>query len=892
MSAVIARWFSGDGFMPHGMCYLWRSDVLTLHVVSDGLITLSYFSIPFTLIYFVRKRRDLEFHWMFLCFAVFIVACGATHLMEIWVIWHPAYWLSGAIKAVTALASVPTAVLLVRLIPNALQLPSPSALRVANVELEHEIAERQRAVAEVQRINEELEARVRERTLELEESNHSLRQEVRERQRAEQSLRQSETHVRAVLNASPNAVVAINKQGIIIEWNPRAEAMFGWRRDEALGRAVKETIIPERYRALHTQGMAHYLETGEGPVLDRVVELNAVRRDGREFPVELSISPLTTDESVTFCGFVTDITERKQAQTKLHTQVTKLSLLQRITRGIGERQDLNSIYQLVIDSLEENFPADFACICSYLPATQILVINNVGKLSTMLALELAMTEQTRIAIGKNGLERLTQAQMICEADIGKLSFPILQRLASGGLNALVFVPLVAEGRVVGALLVARCAVGSFDAGECEFLHQLSEHVALAAHQAQLYTTLQQTYEELRQSQHSLLQQERLRALGQMASGVAHDINNAISPVALYTEALLEQELALSERVRNYLVTIRRAIEDVSLTVDRMREFYRPQDSHATLTPVDLNNLVRHVIDLTRARWRDQPQQRGIAIELRTELSEQSVKTTGAENEIRDALTNLIFNAVDAMPNGGTLILRTHRLRTGRGDNSKFDDQAVVEVIDTGVGMDEKTRHHCLEPFFTTKGEHGTGLGLAMVYGMAQRHGAKLLITSAVGKGTTMRLEFPLAGDAGSAVVNAPSEGGVLRCLRLLLVDDDSLIIESLGDVLQRDGHQVTTAGGGQQGIEAFIEAHKRASNFDVVITDLGMPYVDGRRVAAAVKAVSPHTPVIMLTGWGQRLLADNEIPPHVDRLLTKPPKLEALRQALALVTAIKVQPRA
>src|SRR5215216_1946265 len=145
MHASIERFFSADGFMPHGMCYLWRPDVLGLHVVSDSLIAAAYLSIPFTLLYFVRKRRDLQFNWMFVCFAVFIIACGATHLMEIWTVWHPAYWVSGAVKAVTALASVPTAVLLVKLIPTALKLPSPANLQAANAELERQIVERKRA---------------------------------------------------------------------------------------------------------------------------------------------------------------------------------------------------------------------------------------------------------------------------------------------------------------------------------------------------------------------------------------------------------------------------------------------------------------------------------------------------------------------------------------------------------------------------------------------------------------------------------------------------------------------------------------------------------------------------------------------------------------------------
>jgi signal transduction histidine kinase len=145
------RLLSEDGFMPHGMCYLWRPGVLSLHLVSDALITLAYFSIPFTLVYFVRKRRELKFQWMFVCFAIFIVACGATHAMEIWVIWHPAYWLSGSIKAITALASVPTAIFLIKLVPQALRLPSPSILETTNVALQREIIERTQAEKELER---------------------------------------------------------------------------------------------------------------------------------------------------------------------------------------------------------------------------------------------------------------------------------------------------------------------------------------------------------------------------------------------------------------------------------------------------------------------------------------------------------------------------------------------------------------------------------------------------------------------------------------------------------------------------------------------------------------------------------------------------------------------
>jgi CheY-like chemotaxis protein len=206
----------------------------------------------------------------------------------------------------------------------------------------------------------------------------------------------------------------------------------------------------------------------------------------------------------------------------------------------------------------------------------------------------------------------------------------------------------------------------------------------------------------------------------------------------------------------------------------------------------------------------------------------------------------------------------------------------LEVSDTGIGMDEETRRRCLEPFFTTKGERGTGLGLAMVYGMAQRHGCALEIDSKPGAGTTIRLVFPVSAAALSPTVRVPALQPTTRSLRILVVDDDPALNESLRNTLQADGHHVTVAGGGQAGIDAFRSARQTSEPFDIVITDLGMPYVDGHKVVDSVRATKPDTPIIMLTGWGQ---ADNELTPHVDRLLSKPPRLQELRAALAELTA-------
>ena len=566
-----------------------------------------------------------------------------------------------------------------------------------------------------------------------------------------------------------------------------------------------------------------------------------------------------------------DITARKQADARLQAQLARMELMQEITRAVGERQDLSSIFQIVIRTLEDQLPLDFGCVCLYDHATRGFTVTRVGLRGQDLAMGMALTEQSSIAVDENGLSHCVQGNLVYEPDGSLASFPFPRRLATAGLRAFVAAPLLIEGKIFGILVGARREPGSFSSGECEFLQKLSEHVALAAHHAQLYGALQSAYEDLRRTQAAILQQERLKALGQMASGIAHDINNALSPVALYTESLLERESQLSEQGRGSLEVIQRAVHDVAATVARMREFYRHREPQLTLARVDLNQLVPQVVELTRARWNDMPQQRGVVINLRTELAADLPAIMGVENEIRDALTNLIFNAIDAMPEGGMLTLRSR---------ARQSDRVCIEVSDTGVGMDEATRTRCLEPFFTTKGERGTGLGLAMVYGVMQRHSGDIEIESEAGRGTTFRLNFAAAAPVALPSMPAPSAHPVPKSLRILVVDDDPLLLKSLSDTLTADGHTIVTADGGQQGIDAFAAALAGGERFDVVLTDLGMPYVDGRQVASFVKGAASSTPVILLTGWGQRLIADNDTPQDVDRVLSKPPKLRDLREAL------------
>ena len=655
MAGDFNRLFSADGFMPHGMCYLWRPGVLWLHVASDLLITLAYSSIPFTLLYFVRKRRDLEFNWMFVCFAIFIVACGATHLMEIWVIWHPAYWLSGAIKAVTALASVSTAILLIRLVPTAMALPSPSALRGAYSELEREVAERRRTEED------------------LRIANHQLREEAaRER-------------LAAIVESSDDAIIGKTPDGTITSWNRGAQKIFGYTQSEAIGRPT--TMLFPADRAEEEIEILARIGRGERIASFETVR---VRKDGEHIDISATISPIwdARGNIVGASKIARDITERRRAEQKLSAQLARHHLLNAITRAIGERQDLRSIFQVVIGTLEQELPIDFGCLCLYQPPDEA-VIARLGVKSNALAIKLGLTEQAPVPIDENGLSRCVRGELVYEADMSALQFPFPRRLAAGGLRAMIAAPLLVKNRVFGVLIVARREPRSFSSGDCEFLGQLSEHVALAAHQTQLHGSLQLAYEDLHRTQQAVVQQEKLRVLGQMASGVAHDINNALAPAALYVESLLENEPDHGSKARGYLVIVQRAIEGVAQTVARMKEFYGHRDTDRAHAPVSLNRAVEQVIELTRPRWNAMPQESGQVIRVDTNLASDLPAIAGDEGEIRDALTNLVLNAVDAMPQGGRLTLRSRAvgpgLRASRGDrygcrNGRDDPQSLPRTL--------------------------------------------------------------------------------------------------------------------------------------------------------------------------------------------------------------------
>jgi PAS domain S-box-containing protein len=698
---------------------------------------------------------------------------------------------------------------------------------------------------------------------------------------AQAELRKNQQLLRGIIDFSDDAIITKALDGRVTSWNPGAQRLFGQTAQQAIGHSMYPCVPPERLEEEQTI----LAKVARDQLVDHF-ETVRLHADGTRIDISTTVSPIK-DGSGSTIGTSTiarNITDRKVHERRMQAQLARLNLLQRVTRAIGERLDVDSIYQVVIRSLEDHLSVDFAAIALYEPAAQEIVIKRIGVKGHEIAKQVTLAEEGRIAIDQNGLGRCVRGELVYEPDISTSAFPFPGALARAGLRALVFAPLSVADKVFGVLVAARRDAASFVSTDCEFLLQLSDHVALAAHHAQIHSALQNAYEDLRHTQQAVVRQERLRMVGQMASGIAHDLINALTPASLYAQMLLEGNPELSEDARHSLSVIQQAIEDAGRTLRRLQTFYRPRQSEIESDWIDLNSVLRQVADITRARWKNMPQERGVVIQLQMDLAPELPRMMAAINEIRDALTNLVLNAVDAMPDGGTLTLRSH-LHTARNGELV---RVAAEVIDTGVGMSETVRNRCIEPFFTTKGERGTGLGLAMVYGTAQRHGADFDIESEVGRGTTVRLSFPVMSAAETSDTAVPGDV-VSMPLRVLLVDDDPLILESLGKALRSDGHSVVAADGGQSGIDEFLRARERGEAFDIVISDLGMPNVDGRTVAAAIRSAEPRTPIVLITGWGQRLQGEDELPRYVDHVLTKPPRIPELRNVVRKLVRVRRQ---
>ena len=376
---------------------------------------------------------------------------------------------------------------------------------------------------------------------------------------------------------------------------------------------------------------------------------------------------------------------------------------------------------------------------------------------------------------------------------------------------------------------------------------------------------------VRDLQDRLLRGEKLRALGELAAGVAHDFNNNLGIILGRTQLLLMR--ATDSEITSGLNVIRQAAMDGGEAVRRIQQFSRVREDRAHEV-LDLAAIADEVVEITRGKWKNESERRGLKVDVTIDAKSPS-PVLGSRAEIREALTNLIFNSIDALPEGGTIEVRCRT--EGR--------EAILEVADTGIGMTEDVKSRMFEPFFTTKGMQGNGLGLSMVYGIVSRHKGSVEVETAPGSGTVVRMRLPATDlEGGDAPARTRVEASAHA--RILVVDDETEILAVLRESLERAGHTVETASSGRAGIERFQEGR-----FDVVLSDLGMADVGGWEVARAVRESGNKRVVLgLVTGWGATISEEMVNAHAVNFVIAKPFDVDDLvskvNQSLEAVAAM------
>jgi signal transduction histidine kinase/CheY-like chemotaxis protein len=469
-------------------------------------------------------------------------------------------------------------------------------------------------------------------------------------------------------------------------------------------------------------------------------------------------------------------------------------------------------------------------------------------------------------VGVTGI-MLESGQAVSVPDLfmsSEIRDPFFQNLNVRGLLAL---PLKVRDQIVGGLYLADTSPKSFSADEHETATLLATQVSIAIENARLYGELRQAYEELKSTQEQLVQSEKVRALGEMAGGIAHDFNNILAIILGKTQLMLER--IADQPIREDLGVIEEAAWRAAETVRRLQVFATTRGEEALLA-VDLNSLVMDAIGITRPRWKDESEARGIRVEVVTNL-EEIPPVLGHPVDLREMLVNLILNALDAMPQGGRLTFTTRRL----------DGDVELTVSDTGVGMSEEIRRRIFDPFFTTRSPQRAGLGLSVVHGIVARHRGDIEVESREGHGATFRLTLP-ATQRGADRPVTPSPPPETERASILVIEDEAPLRKTLSDILLAANHSVQVASDGLEGLAMF-----QRGVFDLVFTDLSMPELSGLEVARAVKKMAPKVPVILVSGWGDQLDPARIRESGVDLMIAKPFRVERVMSTLGDALALR-----
>ncbi len=547
----------------------------------------------------------------------------------------------------------------------------------------------------------------------------------------------------------------------------------------------------------------------------------------------------------------------------------RLELTDQINRAISATLDVKGIFNVVSVELRKVLDYDRISLSFWHPEKRLFELKMTFSPDAGLSAEGVKripADETNMLSVVQSTKPFYQAKLSLEAALK----PMDRLIYSEGMRSYVYVPVMADRRVVAVLALESRERRGYRPDQIEFLESVGGHLSVAIQNARLFSDLERAYQNLKQTQEEMLQIERFRALGEMAGGVVHDFNNILAcilgRVQLVLMKLKSGKDGSGEEIVKSLKVIENSAADGAGILSRIREFTRTKPE-AEFRSTDANRVMEDSLALTQTHWEDKAALSGISIEVIKELRATS-GVWGDQAELREVVTNLILNAMDAMPKGGTLTLGTED-----GEDSVF-----FTVKDTGTGIAEEAKNRIFTPFFTTKGEQGTGLGLSLAKGIVTRHRGEISVESRFGSGTTFTIRIPRCRSKSDQAVS-PRTGRERGSV--LVVEDEENIREVLEEILSAAGHQVTQASSGEEGIELF-KRHRQ----DLVITDLGLPGLSGWDVANAVKKESQSTPVVLFTGWGVKLDQEDAKRQSVDRFISKPFNME---QILNLVSELLAQ---
>jgi PAS domain S-box-containing protein len=656
-----------------------------------------------------------------------------------------------------------------------------------------------------------------------------IARDITERKRAVEALRESEARKRAILESAMDCVITMDHSGRVVDWNPAAEKCFGYSTEEAIGKEMAELIIPPRFRKQHRQGLARYIATGEGRVIGQRLELSAQRRDGSEFPVELTITQIQSQAAPMFSGYLRDITERRKAESRLAAQYG-------VTRALAESNTVEEGAAKFLQTVGESLDWEFGSLWTVDRRENLLRCSQVWQSPGTEADEFETVSLASVFMPGVGLPGRVWQQGQPEWSAELVSDPNFPRGASAlnaGLHTGCAFPIMLHSEVLGVVEFFSRSIREPD------LELLAMMITLGSQIGQ-FIERKRVEEALGESEGQLRQSQKLEAIGQLAGGVAHDFNNLLTVIGGYSSILLGKLPQDSPYVSS-IEEIKKASDRASALTRQLLAFSRKQILQPRV--LDLNTIVTDLEKMVRRLI-------GEDIDLLTITSPALGLVKADPGQIEQVLLNLIVNARDAMPQGGKLTIETrnvvHSEEYAQRHATEPGPYVMLAVSDTGCGIETEIQPRIFEPFFTTKGSgQGTGLGLATVYGIIKQSDGNILVYSEVGRGSTFKIYLPrvdeIAEDAevASGMVSPGSE-------LILLVEDEDQVRTILKHILEAQGYEVLTA---SNGAEALSIAQDLNHDIKLLITDVVMPQMSGSELAQRVIAVRPNLPVLFMSGY-------------------------------------------